>query len=134
MQKGRSLLVSTSVVSSSTQCFISDTTLTACAARRKRNLILEDSEGLSQENIITSHPGRWKCKHICNHIRNNNSNVILRMDEEVDSGLEDGDGGSVRDGRFLLYWHTTTSTSYTATSTLASLACTPSGFSLSLCG
>ena len=56
------------------------------------------------------------------------------MEQELDSGLKDVEEGSLRDGRFLLYWHTTTSTSYTGTPTLASLACTPSGFSLSLCG
>ena len=42
---------------------------------------------------------------------------------------------SAREGKFLLYWMTTTSTSttYTATTTLSSVACTPSGFSISNC-
>ena len=43
-----------------------------------------------------------------------------------------------RQGKFLLYWMTTTltstTTSYTATSTLASLECTPTSWSLSQCG
>ena len=40
-----------------------------------------------------------------------------------------------REGKFLLYWMTTTSTSttYTATTTVSSLACTPSGFVISNC-
>ena len=54
-------------------------------------------------------------------------------DEEVESGLVE----SERQGRGLLYWATTTdistSTTYTGTSTLASLMCTPSGFTLSEC-
>merc|ERR1719225_1600095 len=44
----------------------------------------------------------------------------------------------VREGKFVLYWLTTTSTStttaYSTTSTIASLTCTPSGFGLSSCG
>lgn len=44
----------------------------------------------------------------------------------------------VRDPRFLLYWATLTSTatttSYSATLSLASLHCTPTGFPYSLCG
>merc|ERR1719384_2444845 len=46
--------------------------------------------------------------------------------------------GEDRNAKFLVYWLTTTSTStsttYSTTSTLASLECTPSGFSLSVCG
>ena len=59
---------------------------------------------------------------------------IIRREDELEPGLEDAEEGSLRDGRFVLYWATSTSTSYTSTSTLASLACTPSGFTLSLCG
>ena len=55
----------------------------------------------------------------------------------VESGAEDP-AKSDRDGRFLLYWLTTTSTStttiYTGTSTLGSLECTPNGYTVSLCG
>ena len=44
----------------------------------------------------------------------------------------------VREGKFVLYWLTTTSTStttaYSTTYTIASLTCTPSGFGLSSCG
>ena len=42
-----------------------------------------------------------------------------------------------REGKFLLYWMTTTSvittTSFTLTQTLASIACTPSSFVMSNC-
>ena len=54
-------------------------------------------------------------------------------DDELESGLVETE----RDGRGLLYWATSTdistSTTYTGTSTLASLNCTPSGFTLSEC-
>ena len=59
----------------------------------------------------------------------------LEADDEAE--LESGLGSSERDGRGLLYWTTSTdistSTTYTGTSTLASLNCTPSGFTLSEC-
>ena len=54
-------------------------------------------------------------------------------DEELESGLMESERG----GRGILYWATSTdistSTTYTGTSTLASLNCTPSGFTLSEC-
>ena len=52
---------------------------------------------------------------------------------EIDPSLS-----TARDPRFVMYWMTTTSTSsstiFTATTTLYSLECTPSGFTLSACG
>ena len=55
----------------------------------------------------------------------------------VDSGLIDASGND-RKGKFLLYWKTTTLTSttttFSSTTTLGTLECTPSGFTLSLCG
>merc|ERR1719384_487155 len=54
------------------------------------------------------------------------------------SQVEMEEAGEDRNAKFLVYWLTTTSTStsttYSTTSTLASLECTPSGFSLSVCG
>merc|ERR1711879_195184 len=50
--------------------------------------------------------------------------------DEVDSSLQEAESGG-RDGRFLLYWITTTSistpTSYTITYSVSSAACTPVG-------
>merc|ERR1739844_790750 len=55
---------------------------------------------------------------------------------EVHSGLENEE--VQRSAKFLVYWLTTTSTSfstsYSSTSTLASLQCTPAGFPYALCG
>ena len=58
---------------------------------------------------------------------------ILRDDLEEDSDT------SARDPKFMLYWTTVVKysyvTKYTATSTIATVMCTPSGFSLySTCG
>merc|ERR1711952_391544 len=50
--------------------------------------------------------------------------------DEVDSSLQGAESGD-RNGRFLLYWITTTSistsTSYTVTYTVSSVGCTPAG-------
>jgi len=50
---------------------------------------------------------------------------------DLSSGLDEKEGED-RKGKYLLYWLTTTSifttTAYTATWTLGSLHCTPSGF------
>merc|ERR1712126_516304 len=50
--------------------------------------------------------------------------------DEVDSSLQEAESGG-RDGRFLLYWITTTSittsTSYTLTYSVSAVTCTPPG-------
>ncbi len=57
-------------------------------------------------------------------------------DVEINSGSEKQ--APARQGKFLLYWmtttSTTTSTTYTATATLLTLGCTPSGWTYSVCG
>ena len=59
--------------------------------------------------------------------------LVDREDTEVQSSQSD----RLREGRFLLYWATTTltstSTTYTGTSTIASLECTPPSFTISSC-
>ena len=59
-------------------------------------------------------------------------------DSEQELALESTGTGTMRDPRFLLYWATLTSTatttSYSATLSLASLHCTPTGFPYTLCG
>ena len=58
-------------------------------------------------------------------------------DRSLQSGMDDSTQTD-RQGKFLLYWITTTTTStttsFTATSTIGSLACTPAGFTNALCG
>ena len=59
-RKGRFFFVSTSIVSTTSQCFVTDTTLTACAAKRKRSMIVsaDDSEGLNTDEISPMVPDR----------------------------------------------------------------------------
>ena len=69
-----------------------------------------------------------------------NIRVTEDVDEVVDhenTEVQSSHLDRLREGRFLLYWATTTltstSTSYTGTSTIASLECTPSSYTISSC-
>ena len=57
---------------------------------------------------------------------------------ENDDELESSQTEAERQGKFLLYWRTTsltsTTTTFTSTSTIASLECTPSNFAVRSCG
>merc|ERR1712079_743689 len=63
------------------------------------------------------------------------SGVKTDLDDEV---MDASSGKAVRDPKFMVYWLTTTksytSTSYTLTYSVLSVACTPSGWPYSLCG
>merc|ERR1712051_448488 len=63
------------------------------------------------------------------------SGVTRTEQEESSPEVASTKDEEAREGKFLLYWMTTTSTSttYTATTTVSSLACTPSGFTISNC-
>ena len=58
---------------------------------------------------------------------------IILFSSKLGDVIEDHSTG--REARALLYWMTTTSTFtwYTSTSTIATIECTPSGFSVSSC-
>merc|ERR1719150_956731 len=97
---------STSTISTFSICFVSsDATPTTCKRRKKRAGLNSDPI-LEQESDITP--------------------------SEVQSGLENEQ--EERNARFLVYWLTSFSTVYSATSTLASLKCTPANFPYALCG
>merc|ERR1712156_673975 len=56
------------------------------------------------------------------------------MEGEEDDVIGSKEDSESRDGRFMVYWTTitksSTTTVYTSTSTLASITCTPSGFTV----
>ena len=100
---------SLSTISTSTYCYATNTAVTAaCGKRRKRAIkyMEEEEKDVSPSNV-----------------------------HELESGEMDPTTG--RFPRFVMYWMTTTSTSYTtsftATTTLSKLECTPSGFTISAC-
>merc|ERR1711920_556099 len=104
----------TSTLSTTTICYKSSTTARACG-RRRRSMIVDKVSG--QESDIDF----------------SGISKTGSADDESSQELESTKSG--REGKFLLYWMTTTSTSttYTATTTVSSLDCTPSGFVISNC-
>merc|ERR1712002_791063 len=111
------LVSSTTVtLSTTTLCYSSSTAAATCGKRKKRALVIASAAG----DIAVTKSGA--------------SDSSENMDAGVAGGKNDEDGMS-REGKFLLYWMTTTSTStsYTATTTISALACTPSGFTISKC-
>ena len=110
----------TSTYSTSTVCFKSGTALATCSKKKRKRDIMSELLEEASESIKPS--------------RNS------RMDEEeLEDVLEavEKQAENQRDPKFLLYWatltSTSTSTSYTATQTIYSLECTPTGFGTSLC-
>merc|ERR1712243_509416 len=111
------LVSSTTVtLSTTTLCYSSSTAAAACGKRKKRALVIASAAG----DIAVTKSGA--------------ADSSYEADTEVTNGQNDEDDVS-REGKFLLYWMTTTSTStsYTATTTISALACTPSGFTISKC-
>ena len=105
----------TSTISTLTYCFSSSAAaVTACRRKKRRSLVADSVEALGEGELIE--PAR-------------SSPLQLEQGEQ--------EAGAQRQGRFFLYWITTTSTSttttFTATSTIQSVVCTPQGF-YSECG
>merc|ERR1712241_1468255 len=110
----------TSSLSTSTVCFKATATgAVTCGKRKKRSMVVN---GISEADGEIQPQRSFDAED--------------DSDPKVESGAEDPTT-SDRDGRFLLYWLTTTSTStttiYTGTSTIASLDCTPSGYTVKEC-
>lgn len=110
----------TSTLSTTTLCYSTASTVSACG--KKKRAIYTDPvtgkvEGLDLEDVIKPQES-------------------LSSDEDAKL-IESGRQEYEREGKFLLYWMTTTTTStfttYTATTTLGALECTPSNFGISQC-
>merc|ERR1712102_93334 len=113
----------TSTISTHTICYKSTSTAVGTCGKRKKRTILVDTDDQEDSRMI-------KPSYSIGDDEEED------FDSKIESGAEDA-AATQRDGRFLLYWLTTTSTStttiYTGTSTIASLVCTPNGFPYSVC-
>ena len=106
MRKPKLFFVSTSATTTTLQtgsiCYVSTAAYATCSGR-KRRAITAFSEMETE---------------------------VQPKQDEVDSSLQEAESGG-RDGRFLLYWITTTSistsTSYTLTYSVSAVTCTPPG-------
>merc|ERR1712083_82522 len=120
----------TTTISTTTVCFrTSDTTMTTCTKRRRKRKILEPLWDEQDDVNFNIQPSVPVMKNLEKSLENDH-------EDEVESGIEQP--GDKRIPRFGLYWKTTTKTStytsYTSSSTIASLKCTPAGFVVSNCG
>merc|ERR1712038_2179564 len=114
---------STTTLLTQTICFMSSTTLGTCKRKRFTDVELQvPLDGAIQ-------PSRTQ----------DLDDAVDKAAPEIAPEIQDSkDVDTKRDARFLVYWLTTTSlstlTSFTRTVTIGSLACTPSGYTLSVCG
>ena len=120
VRKPKLFFVSTSATTSTLQtlsiCYVSTAAPSACSGRKRRSISLEPVE--SKRRSIS-----------LDEMEPEGAVQPSTINREVD-------GGQDREGRFLLYWITTTSistsTSFTTTYTVSSVSCTPAGGNL--CG
>ena len=116
-RKPKLFFVSTSATTSTLQtasiCYVSSATIATCTGRKRRTISLD---GVEPEGAVQ--PSMFKRE-------------LDSVQEETNSKVNER-----REGRFLLYWITTTSistsTSFTTTFTVSSALCTPAG--ASICG
>merc|ERR1719464_394477 len=112
----------TTTLITATNCWVSSTSVVACGRRKKRALF--DQEDLD----FDIEPAR---------------SVVYSEDDDDDDDMEKSVSGSLseedqnRENKALLYWLTTSSVataySYTQTFTIASLICSPSGYTVTEC-
>merc|ERR1712062_130903 len=112
----------TSTVSTASICyFTSMAAPVTCGRRRRRMAFVDDPINPTMaESIDPSH-------------QQVPEQEFKLIEEQIEAGEAEGEESSGREGRFLLYWLTTTTTS-TATSSIGSLYCTPAGYTNVLCG
>ena len=119
-RKPKLFFVSTSATTSTLQtasiCYVSSMTLDACLGRKRRSVSVD---GMEPEGAVK--PSTFKREVEGESVQQDEAGSKVNMD---------------REGRFLLYWITTTSistsTSFTITYTVSSALCTPAG--ATLCG
>merc|ERR1739838_28465 len=115
-RKPKLFFVSTSATTSTLQtasvCYVSSSTLATCTGRKRRTISLD---GMEPEGAVQ--PSTFK-------------------GEVEGESVASSKVGESREGRFLLYWITTTSistsTSFTTTFSVSSALCTPAG--AGICG
>ena len=112
----------TSTLSTLSLCYVSTAALlSACSGRKKRSISLDGLDGRKRRSISLD------------GMESDGAVLPSPIKREVDGEPLQDEASSIanRDGRFLLYWITTTSistsTSFTTTYTIASVVCSPAG-------
>merc|ERR1712241_801647 len=129
-RNGRLFFVSssstTSTISTSTLCYVTtNANLVTCAGvagRKRRAIAFRDPN--NEEEVGELNPAPME------------ENIASSYDvEEEYLESSKNNPSPFRDPKFLLYWMTTsTTTTFTSTFTLSELDCTPTGFTLNVCG
>ena len=119
----------TSTVSTASICyFTTNAAPITCGRRRRRMAFADDPINPTMMDDIDPSSRQQQVPE----------QEFKRIEEQIEAGEVEGDESSGREGRFLLYWLTTTTTStttsFTATSSIGSIACTPAGYTNVLCG
>ena len=137
VRKPKLFFVSTSATTSTLQtlsiCYVSSATPAACTGRKRRSISLEPAESKSLDGMEASH-----AISILTGMESEGAVQPSTINREVNGEPLQDEASSIanREGRFLLYWITTTSistsTSFTTTYTVSSVSCTPAGGNL--CG
>merc|ERR1712141_300129 len=124
VRKPKLFFVSTSATTSTLQtfsiCYYSSAVQSACTGRKRRSVSLEPVESKRRSISLDG-------------MEPDGAVQPSTIDREVDGKtlLDEASSNANREGRFLLYWITTTSistsTSFTTTYSISSIACTPPG-------
>ena len=129
---------STTTLSTSSVCFVSAAGSVACAKRKKRNINdARIGKSLILHTFYIKKVLLDLLKESEDKVSGINPDKIHFEEEFVESGLKDAEEGARRVQRFFNAFYyatsTSTSTSYTGTSTMATLECTPTGFTITAC-
>merc|ERR1711974_320619 len=109
----------TTTLSAFSLCFMTTTSFSssACGKRKRRAAVAGPSDTDDLENLLKP-------------------SMRIESEEDLPQGL--AKSNVERNGKYLLYWMTTTSistlTTFTETRTIASLYCTPTSFKGTICG
>jgi hypothetical protein len=123
---------STTTLSDSTVCYVASATTAMLTCKKKKRSILNNLMGEFPETISPATSVK--------NFEDGVENIKVDIEENNKDGITNLISGkelTEREGRFLNYWITTTITTtyttYTGTSSLASLICTPAGYTLDGC-
>merc|ERR1711881_542145 len=125
----------TSTLSTTTVCYYTGTSAitTTCSGKRKRAIFTNPETGKDSQLEIAP---KGVEREVIAEVEEEFQAAAEEDVDDIESSQKDLDEDEVRDAKFLLYWATTssTSTSYTSTSTIATINCTPASFTISECG
>merc|ERR1711923_172680 len=118
---------STTTLTTNTICYVTLSAISTVCGRKKRFINFDPIDG--EKDISVSRTPK---------LAEDETPVDDLVDENIDLDGSIDRAKVTREGKFLVYWMTTTSistiTSFSSTYSLASIICTPSNYAVSECG